>query len=297
MRTAESPARGIEMVFEPRRAYVNVGPLSPIGELQQQDFVSARDAQEVVKRLGELVDVAVRFETIRIKAVKSRVKVRALTPLWMAILADTLGQSPPTNPELKIGKRAFKAELAAEKQRQKDEEAASNAMAAQRARAEQAARQPRHEVTNSASFLHAMRTRVGDDGRVDRAIDMLRREVYRLHHRLSANELVGVVKSQSDPDLLYAVRLRSDGTFGCCTQNLHACGGLRGRACKHLLLVLLALVRSGDLDPTLADAWLARHIDAEPTIDRDAVNQIFLLYLTAGWSPLDTSPTDDWSLC
>ena len=48
----------------------------------------------------------------------------------------------------------------------------------------------------------------------------------------------------------------ADGTFSCCTQNLLPCGGLQGRICKHLLVLVVGLVKSGQADPTLVDRWI-----------------------------------------
>ena len=61
--------------------------------------------------------------------------------------------------------------------------------------------------------------------------------------------LVGIVKSQSNRDLVYSCRLDQDGSFACCTQNLRPCGGLRGALCKHLLVLIVGLTRAGQLDP------------------------------------------------
>ena len=75
---------------------------------------------------------------------------------------------------------------------------------------------------------------------------MLRAEQFRLYAKVEADHLVGVVKSQTNPDLVYSCRLASDGTYSCGTQNLRACGGLQGSPCKHLLVLIVGLTKAGD---------------------------------------------------
>ena len=83
-----------------------------------------------------------------------------------------------------------------------------------------------------------------------------RRHRWPLRH----DHLVGVVKSQSDPDLVYSCRLNKDGDYACCTQNLNVCGGLRGALCKHLLVLIIGLTKGGELDPTLVKQWITASV-------------------------------------
>ena len=88
-----------------------------------------------------------------------------------------------------------------------------------------------------------------DPAKLDKALAMLKADRFRLFAKVEADHLVGVVKSQSDPDLVYSCRLADGGTYACCTQNLNICGGLRGSPCKHLLVLIVGLTKAGELDP------------------------------------------------
>jgi hypothetical protein len=109
--------------------------------------------------------------------------------------------------------------------------------------------------------------------------------------------LTGVVKSQTDPDLVYACRLTAKGDFCCCTQNLFACGGLRGALCKHLLVLLVGLSQSGVLDPAAANAWAKESRKKKPKLDGEGMSATFIKYKGAqageiDWRPTETIPED-----
>jgi hypothetical protein len=113
--------------------------------------------------------------------------------------------------------------------------------------------------------------------------------------------LAGVVKSQTDPDLVYACRLNSDGTYACCTQNLNICGGLRGTPCKHLLVLMIGLVQANELEPATVDAWLSSAHNIKPVLDKDTMSEIFIKYKGAeagevDWRPTETMPEDYYAL-
>src|SRR5262249_45354513 len=87
------------------------------------------------------------------------------------------------------------------------------------------------------TFLKRLSNKV-ELARMEKAGSMLKAERFQLFAEVKDEALVGIVKSQSNRDLVYSCRLASDGTFGCCTQNLRPCGGLRGALCKHLLVLI-----------------------------------------------------------
>jgi uncharacterized protein YjbI with pentapeptide repeats len=137
--------------------------------------------------------------------------------------------------------------------------------------------------------------------RLQKAAAMLKSERFQLYADVKDNALVGVVKSQSDADLVYSCRLTSSGEFSCCTQNLKPCGGLRGALCKHLLVLLVGLARSGRLDPATADAWVLASKTKKPAIDKDVMSETFLRYKGAeageiDWRPTETVPEDYYAL-
>lgn len=140
-----------------------------------------------------------------------------------------------------------------------------------------------------------------DEARLSKALRMLKADRFQLFADITADAVAGVVKSQTDPDLVYSCRLTSDGDFSCCTQNLNVCGGLRGAPCKHLLVLLAGLVKAGQLDPATADAWVQTSRGRKPALDKEAMSETFLRYKGAeageiDWRPTETFPEDYYAL-
>ena len=99
---------------------------------------------------------------------------------------------------------------------------------------------------------------------------MLKAERFQLFAEVTDDRVVGEVKSQSSKDLVYSCRLASDGRFGCCTQNLNVCGGLRGALCKHLLVLIVGLAKADQLDPTKLDWRAVQRLGGEQTAESGA---------------------------
>jgi hypothetical protein len=134
-----------------------------------------------------------------------------------------------------------------------------------------------------------------------KALQMLKADRFQLYAEVKDDTLVGVVKSQSDPDLVYSCRLGADGAFACCTQNLRPCGGLQGKLCKHLLVLLVGLAKAGQLDPATAEHWAQASRKQRPLLDKDAMSETFLRYKGAeagevDWRPTETIPEDYYAL-
>jgi hypothetical protein len=149
-------------------------------------------------------------------------------------------------------------------------------------------------------FMQKLR-QATDAGKLEKATSMLRAERFRLYTKVEANHLVGVVKSQTNPDLVYSCRLGSDGTYGCGTQNLRSCGGLQGSPCKHLLVLIVGLAKAGELDPAMAHAWTQAARGKQPLFDKDALSETFLKYKGAeageiDWRPTETIPEDFYAM-
>lgn len=140
-------------------------------------------------------------------------------------------------------------------------------------------------------------TAATDAARMSKATAMLRADRFQLFSEVTPTQLTGVVKSQTDADLVYACRLTSAGDFCCCTQNLFACGGLRGALCKHLLVLLVGLAQSGVLDPATANAWAKDSRKKKPKLDTEGMSATFIKYKGAqageiDWRPTETIPED-----
>jgi uncharacterized protein YjbI with pentapeptide repeats len=136
-----------------------------------------------------------------------------------------------------------------------------------------------------------------DKSRLSKALNMLKADRFKLFVQVADDSLVGVVKSQTDPTLVYSCRLAADGAFACCTQNLNPCGGLRGALCKHLLVLVVGLANSGDVDAATVDNWIAASKAHKPLLDKDIMSETLLRYKGAeageiDWRPTETVPED-----
>lgn len=140
-----------------------------------------------------------------------------------------------------------------------------------------------------------------DASRMEKAASMLKADRFQLFADVAATDVVGVVKSQTDASLFYACRLGSDGSYCCCTQNLNACGGLRGALCKHLLVLILGLTKAGKLDAATATAWALASTTQKPALAKDRMGEVFLRHQgveagTVDWRPTETLPEDFYAL-
>lgn len=137
-----------------------------------------------------------------------------------------------------------------------------------------------------------------DAARLDNVLKMLKKERFQLLSIIDLNNSVmGVVKSQTDPDLIYACSLNSKGEYSCSTQNLRPCGGLKGALCKHILVLVIGLARAKEIDLTDATKWILTSTDNEPTHNKGAMKEIVLKYQAAmtgefDWRPTETIPED-----
>jgi hypothetical protein len=134
--------------------------------------------------------------------------------------------------------------------------------------------------------------------RLAKALAMLRADRFQLFAEVGEDALVGVVKSQTDPALVYSCRLTSAGEFACCTQNLKPCGGLRAALCKHLLVLIVGLAKADRLDRARVDRWVeASRTRRSPVLDPQVMSETFLRYKGAeagqvDWRPTETIPED-----
>ncbi len=151
-----------------------------------------------------------------------------------------------------------------------------------------------------ADFFTGLAGKVKAD-RLRKVLAMLKKETFRLFAECSDEAVTGIVRSQSSADLAYACRLARDGSYHCGTQNQKPCGGLRGGLCKHLLVLIVGLTRSGDLDPATIDGWLDASRSKKAALDRDRLSETFLRYAAAqegtiDWRPTETVPEDYYAL-
>ena len=154
-------------------------------------------------------------------------------------------------------------------------------------------------------FLDAVRE-VSDSAKLGKAVTMLRGDHFQLYADVQPEHVCGVVRSQSSDKRVYACRLAKDGRYSCCTQNLIQCVVSRGAPCKHLLVLVVGLVKAGQLEPKVAIDWLrgARRMGLTADghkPDKEVVTATFLKYksVEAGevdWRPTETIPEDFYAM-
>lgn len=274
------------------------GTVGGDGAIGHQWHVYEADLQDGLERCRRIfVGRALRFETLEVRTTRSKLSAKELRPFVMAALSEVFGDPLPDDATSKGLLEAHELELQAEKVVRQERKARVEKLARKREKKARAARRPKTAVTDIPSFLTGLSARISDPGRIQKATKMLKKTGFELYNDVAEDHVIGVVKSQTDRNLVYACRLGSDGEYCCCTQNLNMCGGLRGKACKHMIVLLIGLVQAGDLDPVLVDGWLDEHIGRKPKLDRDRMGDIFLKYKGAeagdvDWRPTETVPED-----
>lgn len=247
----------------------------------------------------------IKFETLRISASKSPKTGAELRDLMLRGMSEAFEQPLPAEADLSKKAGAFlKKEKAREKvvaQRQEAARKKAVARVAQKRESElKKLEEKAGKVSDVATFHKALEVRV-DLVKLKKASSMLKASKFQLFSDVTGEFLSGVVKSQTDADLVYACRLAKDGKYACCTQNLNICGGLRGSVCKHLLVLIIGLVQAGQLDPAVVDGWIAHTHEAKPELDKEVMGEIFIKYKGAeagevDWRPVETLPEDYYAV-
>jgi hypothetical protein len=159
---------------------------------------------------------------------------------------------------------------------------------------------PPKENLDFTAFYERVR-KIVDGGRLGQAVSMLKGTKFHLFAEVNENQVIGVTRSQGSKDRFYACRLTSAGQYECGTQRLNKCAVLGGRVCKHLLVLILGLARSGTFDCGLAFQWLQLTRGQKETMDREVMTATFLKYkgVESGevdWRPTETIPEDYYAL-
>jgi hypothetical protein len=140
-----------------------------------------------------------------------------------------------------------------------------------------------------------------DPKKVDRAIQMLKRESFQLYNEVADASLAGVVRSQSQEDGFYACWIGDDGRYGCFDAQVAPCWGQQGGICKHVLVLLLGLVVERELPARRAYAWASAASSKKPAEDPQRSAELVLRYRGAlagevDWRPTETVPEDYYTL-
>ena len=150
------------------------------------------------------------------------------------------------------------------------------------------------------TFLNHLYASV-DEAKLGRAMKMLRTDRHQLFASNEGGRLVGVVKSQTGSDSVYASHVRPTGEYGCAMLDLSECMGLQGAPCKHLLVLLVGLVRAGEVPAEEALAWMRATRRKRPKADHELSAETFLRYKGAqageiDWRPTVTIPEDFYAI-
>ncbi|HXU05927.1 MAG TPA: pentapeptide repeat-containing protein, partial [Polyangia bacterium] len=169
-----------------------------------------------------------------------------------------------------------------------------------RVKAAPAAAPVAYKTLDADAFMASLTART-DASRMEKTLKMLKADRFKLFVEVNDDRLAGVVKSQTDRDLVYACSIAADGAYACCTQNLNPCGGLRGALCKHLLVLVIGLAKGGGIEPGRADGWISAGLGRAPSLDKDAMARILLRYKGAeagevDWRPMETVPEDYYAM-
>lgn len=140
-----------------------------------------------------------------------------------------------------------------------------------------------------------------DSRKVERAIQMLKRESYQLFSEATDRSVRGIVRSQTAPDAFYACWLDDEGRYGCHDPGLGVCWGQSGEMCKHLVVLLVGLVTAQQLPATRAYEWARAASRHKPASEAQTSAELLLRYrgVEAGeqdWRPTETVPEDFYAL-
>src|SRR5262249_18298431 len=131
-----------------------------------------------------------------------------------------------------------------------------------------------------------------DQGKLGRALDMLRKDRFQLYTKLDDDRLVGVVRSQSGSGSVYASWLTREGRYRCSQPSLEDCMGLQGSTCKHLLVLVVGLARTGGMPMAQALAWVRSAGAKGPGKDAELASETFIQYKGAEAGEVDWRPTE-----
>ncbi|HEX5244989.1 MAG TPA: pentapeptide repeat-containing protein [Tepidisphaeraceae bacterium] len=314
-------ARRIDFEFKVQRK--SGGELEPVhvsgtglrygrGVIAPGGFAPMHHRQLTLTASGTILQLAsrlrgwkVHYETLDVSSTKSPNSGKELREIVLSAISEAFAQPLPPADELAKATKEWrdginKATSKEREARKLAKEKEGKAKAAEKKKLAKKIEKEVGKVTDVATFLKALELRV-DVEKIKKATKMLRAERFQLFNDVTDTHLNGVVKSQTDADLVYACRIESDGKYACCTQNLNICGGLRGSICKHLLVLIIGLVQAGKLDPQTIDEWVAKSLDVKAELNKETMGEIFIRYKGAeagevDWRPTETMPEDYYAL-
>ncbi len=259
---------------------------------------------QTLSRLAAVLGTEPRPWTLEVKIAPANAKRRdAIRDAALAAIRALSAAPWPSDETMERERKAWKAaerEQKAAVKAVRDEKNAKAKAAEAKRQAKVIAGARAETVADVPGLIEVLKKRLGDPGRVDKTLSMLKKDGFSLFSDVSDERLEGVVKSQTERDLVYTCHLGRDGAFHCCTQHMNVCGGLRGKPCKHILTLVIGLTRAGVLPLSSANDWMIATLVKEPKLDKDRAADVLLRYRSAeagelDWRPTETVPEDFYS--
>src|SRR5262245_43610967 len=159
-------------------------------------------------------------------------------------------------------------------------------------------------VANDVNGLVARLHKIIDPARMKRTLDMLKKEKHQLFSEIEPTLIRGIVRSQKQADLYYSCVLTEEGIYSCGTPDVAPCMGLSNEPCKHILVLVIGLVRAGLFEAAIADRWMLAAKAKGPRWNKIVKNHISDSLLKfkgaeAGevdWRPTETIPEDFYAM-
>jgi hypothetical protein len=142
---------------------------------------------------------------------------------------------------------------------------------------------------------------VCDKSRLEKVTAMLKTTRHQLFCDATPDRLIGIIRSQRSTQLFYACQIGSDGVFGCCDPELNPCmGQLKNKPCKHLLVLMLALMNAKKISIQQVVDWIC-NIQTKPKVDEMLMAETLIKYKdaesgTVDWRPVESIPEDYYAL-
>lgn len=155
------------------------------------------------------------------------------------------------------------------------------------------------ESMDLTTFMSRLRATVHKRD-LDKALQMLRKSTFHLYSMVDVDQVVSIVKSPSDPTRFYACRL-GERVHSCGTQRLNPCSVCGRGPCKHMLVMIVGLARTGQVNLSKLDGWVQTSMPRYAEFDKDQLADLFLRYSNAqageiDWRPTETIPEDYYAI-